>query len=376
MFLGALACTNETKEVENMNDDTKTTAHFTLAIGTYTQKEGHVDGKAEGLYLYDFNSENGQLSHQFTAKGITNPSYLNIHPNGKVLYACSEVPENTTDKGAPFVAYAFDVAKKSLKEISKNGTYGAYPCYVEVAPDGKNVAVANYGTGNIAVLALDKEGHFSGKVNTDRHEGVGPDTNRQEGPHAHMSTFNPKTGNLYAVDLGTDALYKYKIEGEQLSEPKVIQLPAGSGPRHMAFSPVSDYKYVITELSGKVAVLDGNDQIMQLAETRKDPSLPATGGAIIISADGKHLYASNRIPHNDVAVFSIDPVSGLLTKKGYISAQGTTPRDMLLSPDGKFLLIANQDSSNVTVVQLGENGLKVSSEVFEIPTPVCLKWVK
>lgn len=55
-----------------------------LLIGTYT------NGKSEGIYVYAFNLGTGEAKHEFTYKGISNPSFLAVSPNKKFVYSVTE----------------------------------------------------------------------------------------------------------------------------------------------------------------------------------------------------------------------------------------------------------------------------------------------
>ena len=58
---------------------------FDVYVGTYTGRG------SEGIYHFVLDTEKGTLTPEGVTKGIVNPSFLAIHPNGKVLYAVSEV---------------------------------------------------------------------------------------------------------------------------------------------------------------------------------------------------------------------------------------------------------------------------------------------
>ena len=68
-------------------------------IGTYTKKEGHVDGKAKGIFLAMQDPENGSLQPEKTVAEITNPSFVKATDDGKNLYAVSELGSGDADSG-------------------------------------------------------------------------------------------------------------------------------------------------------------------------------------------------------------------------------------------------------------------------------------
>ncbi|WP_053405956.1 lactonase family protein [Persicobacter sp. CCB-QB2] len=365
------SCGEKREQQTNNNQQPIVENAIPLAIGTYTRKEGHVDGKAEGIYIYSFNPANGALEHLSTTGNITNPSYLNVHPNGKYIYAVSEVADD--EKGAPVYAYQFEASTNTLALLNESSTLGNYPCYVEVSPSGEVLAAANYGSGNITLIPLEKNGTLGTPSSEDQHRGQGPNEARQESPHAHMAYFNG-ANQVLSTDLGTDQIHIYSTENQQLKIEKVLSLSAGAGPRHLAVHPQNQQLYVVDELKGNVSTFSENHELIAETSYLKNEGEEAAGGDIIIDQAGKYLYVSNRGNSNSITVFEI---SQELKKVGHFSTLGKAPRAITFSPDGKFLLAANQDSGDIAVFQLHpESGLPMSEgKVYKIPTPVCMKWI-
>ena len=101
-----------------------------LFIGTYTRKEPHVNGKAEGIYVYEMNKRTGELSLINTFKGVINPSYLAIHPNKKYLYAVNEHVGTTDFEQGTISAFSIHPNTKNLNLINIVSAEGNAPCYV------------------------------------------------------------------------------------------------------------------------------------------------------------------------------------------------------------------------------------------------------
>ena len=83
-----------------MNKKTFIAAVFSLAVlstasaeqtrvyfGTYTRGQN----SGQGIYQSTLDLDTGKLSSPVLAAEATNPSFIEIHPNGKFLYAVSEV---------------------------------------------------------------------------------------------------------------------------------------------------------------------------------------------------------------------------------------------------------------------------------------------
>ena len=99
---------------------------------------------------------------------------------------------------------------------------------------------------------------------------------------------------------------------------------------------------------------------------------------IHITPNGKFLYASNRGDANSLAIYSIDPVTGKLKLKGFQDVLGKHPRNFVIDPEGKFLLVANRDTDNVVIFSINQQTgmLKETGKQLQIPNPVCLKLLK
>ncbi|MGH3629301.1 MAG: lactonase family protein, partial [Sciscionella sp.] len=97
---------------------------------------------------------------------------------------------------------------------------------------------------------------------------------------------------------------------------------------------------------------------------------------IHIRPDGKFLYASNRGTSNSLAVFAIGK-DGRLTNKQYISVNGKHPRNFAIDPTGHFLLVANRDTDNIVVFAIDPvtGLLKATGRKLQVPNPVCLKFL-
>ena len=97
-----------------------------------------------------------------------------------------------------------------------------------------------------------------------------------------------------------------------------------------------------------------------------------TGADVRVAADGKFLYGSNR-GHDSIVIFSIR-TDGTLELVGHQSTLGKNPRSFAISPNGEFLLVANQGSSNVVEFRIDHStGMLTPTGIeLEIPTPVCV----
>lgn len=344
-----------------------------LYVGTFTN-EG-----AEGIYLCTFDHSTGEISLSKTFKGIDNPSFLKISPDRQFLYAVTRPSEAIEKSGGYIQAYKIDKTG-DLKFLNKQVSNGSDPCHVDVSPDGKFTAIATYGGGTTSLYQVNENGEVSEAVSIIQNEGSGP-TSRQTAPHAHSIKFAPNGKQVFSADLGTDQLNIFDLKKNRLLPAKqsFVKLAPGAGPRHFAFHPRSKVIYVINELNSTISVLDKNGRNLEVVQTISTVPDNFNGtnycADIHVSADGKYVYGSNR-GHNSVAVFKTDPLTQQLVFVTTIKTGGEWPRNFTLSPNGNFLLVANQHSGNIVVFRINqESGIpEFTGKELRIPAPVCLEF--
>ncbi len=358
-----------------MGNSCKTSNDFYLLAGTYT-KTG-----SKGIYVYKFDAESGKPVLVSNTDSAVNPSYITL--SGKYLYAVNETGGDNPGKVS---AYSFDKKNGQLTFLNSQLSGGDDPCFVSVTKDGKWVAVGNYSGGNFSVFQVNKDGSLLPYAQLIQHEGSGPDKDRQGKPHVHSTVFSPDYNYLLVTDLGLDKIMVYKFDAgneKPLSDTpySVATITPGGGPRHITFSHDGKQVYLVRELDGMANVFDYKDgELTQIQEIAMCPGSDPTkvdGAEIVISPDNKFLYISNRGNENSLSIFSIDETTSKLTPIGSESVSGKNPRNFIIDPTGNYLLVANQDSNNVTIFKRDKKTglLEKTDNEIEIPMPVCLKIV-
>ena len=342
-----------------------------LFIGSY------AEATDPGIGLYRFDTDEGTASLVKEYTGIAEPSYQVFGKEGELVYSVSE----TAVPHAKVCAYTFDKKTGELSLLNEQKTEGSAPCHIWIDSQQRLAVTANYNGGSISTFPLSTDGSLQpAKVYV--YEGGTSGSVRQEAPHLHCIYTSPDEQYLFANDLGTDRIYKYELvsSGKKLhlkeGTPAYFTLPTGEGPRHAEFHPNGKWLYLLSELSGRVAVLNyeaGNLTPVQFIEA---DSLQAAGSADIhVSPDGRFLYASNRLKGDGIAIFAINQANGLLTKVGY-QPTGVHPRNFVITPNGKFLLCACRDSHLVHVFKIDQKSglLKDTGNTIYRNKPVCLKF--
>jgi 6-phosphogluconolactonase len=351
---------------------------FWVFVGTYT------DGKSKGIYRMVLDTAAGKLSEPAVAAELDNPSFLAVHPTRKYLYAVNE--SSSAAKTGAVTSFALDSRSGELTKLNQQSTVGDGPCHLVVDATGKNVLVANYGGGSVAVLPIGPDGKLAPASSFIQHQGEVFDKKRQGSPHAH--SINLDKGNRFAVvaDLGLDRVFVYQfdpIHGKLTpNDPPATKVKDRSGPRHFAFHPDGKHAYVINEIDCTVTAFDYDAYRGKLTAVQTVPTMPVaverrhSTAEVVVHPSGKFLYGSNR-GHDSLAVYSIEPGTGRLKLVEYHPTGGKTPRNFAVDPTGSYVLAENMGSGTIVVFRVDpETGaLQPTGQTIEVPSPCCVKFV-
>lgn len=340
-----LSCPGGTLGIQTQPRDS-----LTMLVGTYT------DGTSCGIYSYRFNQLTGETL-ELDSLPMPNPSYLTVLPDPYSSYAKSShggyyrtvyAVSETNDTEASLNSILLDESNGRMQLTRTMVTGGADPCYVST--NGQLALTANYSGGSMSVFCLEDDGSLRAPAILFEGAVGGPDLRRQAEPHIHCATFTPDGGYILATDFSADRILSYRLkDGQVVDNGVAAAVTPDSGPRHLVFSKDGRFAYLMNELSGRVTVFGYREGRLRELQSIASDTVGARGGADIhLSPDGRHLYSSNRLKADGIAVFSVDSVTGKLTKVGY-QPTASHPRQFSLTPNGRFLLCACRDGQGIQV---------------------------
>ncbi len=359
------------------------TGELLVYFGTYTGE------KSKGIYCSRLDLATGALTPPVLVAETPNPSFLAVHPGGGFLYAANEVREFNQQPGGAVSGFAIDRRSGGLTPINQQSSRGGGAVYLVVDSAGRNVLVANYGGGSVAVLPIDGDGRLKPASAFVQHVAPDPPVTPPIRPRAHSVNLDPANRFAYVADLGLDQVRIYRFDGGagslDAADPPFASVPRGAGARHLAFHPTGRYAYLINETNMTVTAFSHDADRGALTTFQTISTLPPGQGVepgfstaeIQVHPSGKFVYGSNR-GHNSIALFTVDGKTGRLTFVETTPTQGNMPRGFGIDPTGRYLLVGHQRSDSVVVFRIdGASGrLAPTGHVLDVGSPVSVKFVE
>lgn len=251
-----------------------------------------------------------------------------------------------TENGDDAVIYLYGREGQGYQLLDHKRIEGSALCHITYSPKNKVLFGACYGTGTL----------FAVKVELGRFGDILHQEILKEGTaltRAHCVLLNRQEDRLVTANIALDRIFIYAINQGYLTLERIIKAPEESGPRHALFSEDESNLYVITEYSNEILVYDLKDedrlvqQISTLSDRFNGKSYCST---LCFSKNNAYLYAANRGAET-ITLFSVGS-DGRLSYLEEYDCGGQHPRHMILSGDGKKLLVCNQNSHQVVCFML------------------------
>lgn len=339
----------------------------------------------KGLSIYAFALETGELTFLRRIHPEISVGYQYLCREAGLLYVTDEAVRPGIT-GGYVQAFRLD-GEEGLRDFSGAETLLPKPSCFTVDRTGDYALAAHHsGRGTVTKLERSEAGSFSSRTVTDdagvvlfRREpegGLGQicdvyvTPGRKPGhplSHQHCVTADP-TGELYLVcDKGQDAIYSFRLDWEtgRLMLRSTVDVNDGYGPRYVAFHPETNLVYENNENKPVLLAFRYDPARGTLTQAEALTLAEEGGGAdLVMHPGGKLLYASLR-GANRICAVALDG-EGKMRLEQSVDCGGDYPRGLCLSPDGRFLLCANQESGDVTVFALARDG-RILDPVGQIP---------
>ncbi|MCH7916749.1 MAG: lactonase family protein [Planctomycetes bacterium] len=340
-------------------------------------------GAGGGIYSYRLDGGTGALEQVAVFSDIAYPSFQTLSPDGGSLYSVCRLDVAEDEPNGGVAAFSIDRSSGSLTVLNSVSSRGDGAVHVSVDGTGHCLAVANYRSGNLAIVPIDSRGILSEASDFVQFAGSSIDPDRQQGSFAHSAIISDDSSHLFVQDLGTDKIMQFHLDPAKgkikPNDPPSVATGPGAGPRHFEIHQNHKWAYVINELDNTLIVYDYDQGKGTLAQRQVISTLPddfegsSYCADIHIHPSGRVLYGSNR-GHDSIAVFDINEADGTLSLAQLHPCGGDHPRNFALTPDASLLLCANMNSGNIVAHRIDPETGRVTPTGQETaaPKPVCV----
>lgn len=356
-------------------------------FGTSTPRRATDDpADSKGIYFAQLDTEKGELTRPVLAVETGSPGFLEMHPNGKMLYSVG------THDGKPSIS-AFRIrgtGKNKILEFDSSAEVGdGGAAHVSVDRTGRVLFSAQYGGGSTGVYALNDAGGIVKQTQLLKHEGgsnVVP--GRQTKPHAHWTGTSPDNRFVFVPDLGMDqvVIWELDVDSATVKPHGFGQGIPGGGPRHMKFHTSGKFIYLLNELSLSVTVFQYDatqgtmtpiQTIETISEEVKAKERFNSSSEIRVHPSGKFVYAANR-GNDTVTAYRVDEATGKLSLIEVEPIRGSWPRNFNIDPSGRWLLAAGQYTNSISVFEINPDSgeLAFTLKAALVPSCICVLFGK
>jgi len=332
------------------------------------------------MYVYVSNADDGDISvyslqddgsvRAEARAGAAKPVMpLAVSPDRRYLYAAI--------RSQPYsvLTYAIDARSGALEQLSIGPLADTFP-YISTDRTGRFLFGASYAGDLVAVHPIEGGSRVGEALQ------VIPVAR-----NAHCILVDHTNRYVFASALGTDQVFQFVFDANTgrlaANTPPVLQLKAGTGPRHMVFSNDNRFLYVLNELTGTVTTLaldaasgrlseQGSESILP-PDTRLRAGMPRVpwgastanpaprntdndiwASDLHLRPDGRFLYAVERTS-NTLASLRVDTASGRLTYLASVPTEKQA-RGFAIDPGGKYIVVAGEKSDAISVYAIRTDG--------------------
>ncbi|MBR0378751.1 MAG: lactonase family protein [Lachnospiraceae bacterium] len=345
--------------------------NYVAYVGTYT------NGSSKGIHIYDVDVEEGLLYLRKVVP-VNNSSYIKESRNGEYLYSIA-------DEGVEVYKIAPDGDLTSINQIDIDGMRG---CHLSTDLTGKYLFVAGYHDGKVTVIHTHQDGRLGSVMDGKYHRGQGALVERSFRPHVTCVRITPDNRFLCAVDEALDQVIIYNIDHHinKLKEVDILRMGNQAGPKSIHFSKDGRFCYILCQITNVIRVYDYHlnefgfprfelKQEVSTLSNAKDPYDAAS--AMRLSYDGQYVVCATA-GDDSVAMYKIDPETGMLDRQFALPTSGEYPKDIALFPDQQHIAVCNNQGGTITTFKIDydKNVLMMKGKPQKVDTPNCMLFHK
>jgi 6-phosphogluconolactonase len=321
-------------------------------------------------FVYVSNAEDGDIGmytlrpdgslqpgSRFKAAGMVMP--MSVSPDKRFLVAAV--------RSKPFQAYTYSIERGSgaLTLVGTGPLAESFP-YIYFDRTGRYLLSASYGAHLVSVNPVGADGRAGEPLQ------VIPTAR-----NAHAIITDRTNRFAFVPHLGTDQVFQFVFDERTgrltANTPPVLQLKAGTGPRHLITSPDNRFVYLLNELTATVSTLSLENGLLKEIgsasalppDSKLGPGMPRPQPGRDVSNDiwasdlhvtpnGRLLYAAERTS-STINGFTVDTATGKLAYAGSTPTE-KQPRGFRIDPTGRFMVVSGEKSDTLSSYAIEPGG--------------------
>ena len=346
----------------------------------------YVSNAEDGdIGMYTLQSDGSlQPGPRFKAEKVVMP--MTVSPDKRFLVAAV--------RSKPFAAYTYSIDRGTgaLRLVGTGPLAESFP-YISLDNTGRFLLGASYGAHLVSVNPVGADGRVGAPMQT-----------IPTARNAHAIRTDNTNRFVFVPHLGTDQVFQFLFDEKSgrlsANTPPVVQMKAGSGPRHLITSPDNRFVYLLNELTATVTTLALDGKTGLLTEASSASALPpdsklvpgAPRGAVGVpgapprdtsndiwasdlhlTPNGRFLYAAERTS-SSLGAFSVDAATGKLS---YLASTPTErqPRGFRVDPTGRFMVVSGEKSDTISAYSIDQSSGALKP-IGKYPTGKGSNWVE
>lgn len=254
------------------------------------------------------------------------PGAIALTPNGAFAYV------ESTYSGYPFY-YTVSVIDTAINRVVATVQVGNNPAGIAITPNGEYVYVANQTDNTVSVIAT-KSNSVIATINV----GNSPTQFAMTPDGAYLYLTNHFGNSVSVIATATNTV--------------VATIPVGEGPVPIVLTPNGALAYVQNSADGTVSVIStASNTVVATIKTQPTPIFVMPGdNNFAITSNGAYVYVVN----------GINTVSVIATATNTVVATvpvGHFPYGVVITPDGKFAYVVNNDDWTLSVIATTNNSV-------------------
>ena len=343
--------------------------------------------------VYVSNAEDGDIGmYRLRSDGTLEPGPR--YPAAPLVMPMSVSPDRrflvaaVRSKPLSAYTYAIDPETGTLTLVGTGPLAEALP-YICHDRSGRFLLGASYGGNLVSVNAIGADGRVGDVIQ------VVPTAR-----NAHCIVTDRTNRYVFVPHLGTDQVFQFLFDEEtgrlSANTPPVVQMAAGTGPRHLIVSADNRYAYLLNELTATITTLALDEKTGLLSEAGSVSALPldsklVPGGPrgpnapqrdrskdiwasdLHLTPDGRFLYAAERTS-SILSAFSTDGATGRLTYLGSTPTE-KQPRGFRIDPTGRYAVVSGELSETISTYSIDDANGRLTP-IGRYPTGKGSNWVE